>query len=262
MARTLRDEAKQVIASPQPQFRRPVAMASSVVSDEVRAQIHGVIETPFHHLTEALANPERWCAVLILHINNKACRVTSGSDGAPRVALKVARKYDQPVEDAYDLDFAYHVIERTHDLLSVQLDAPSGPMGTSDYSIRLDATPLDTRTALRLSYAYRQGAMTAAAMDLYLSTVGRGKVGFTTVENASAGDAQFIGGVRGLMERNLMRYFLAVDAAATHPPGSGPDVFGRRLRLWFDSTEAYPRQLHEVDRATYLELKRGLAPRS
>ena len=61
----------------------------------------------------------------------------------PHIALKVARKYDQPVEQAYDLDFAYQVIEQSHDLLSVRLDAPQGPMGTSDYSIRLDATPLD-----------------------------------------------------------------------------------------------------------------------
>jgi hypothetical protein len=30
----------------------------------------------------------------------------------------------------------------------------------------------------------------------------------------------------------------------------------RRINQWFSGTERYPRQLHEMDRATYVALKR------
>ena len=67
-------------------------------------------------------------------------------------------------------------------------------------------------------------------------------------------DAHF----RGLMERNLMRYFLAIDAAAATPAAAAPDAYARRLNDWFASTERYPRQLHEIDLSTYLSYKRTL----
>jgi hypothetical protein len=88
------------------------------------------------------------------------------------------------------------------------------------------------------------------AMKTYLATVGSDKVGFTTVGGAS-GDPQYVGGVRGLLERNTMRYYLAIDAylATLDKP------LDQRLARWFDATEQYPRQLHEVDRNAYLQMK-------
>jgi hypothetical protein len=35
------------------------------------------------------------------------------------------------------------------------------------------------------------------------------------------------------------------------------EQFEKRLRSWFAATELYPRQLHEVDRAPYLAMKRS-----
>jgi len=59
-----------------------------------------------------------------------------------------------------------------------------------------------------------------------------------------------------VVERNTMRYYLAIDAylgALSAPPAQ---QFEQRLESWFASTEQYPRQLHEVDRAAYLDMKR------
>ena len=74
---------------------------------------------------------------------------------------------------------------------------------------------------------------------------------------ASAAQPQYIGGVRGLLERNTMRYYLAIDAylATLDKP------LDQRFARWFDATEQYPQQLHEVERSAYLQMKAQEAQR-
>jgi hypothetical protein len=94
------------------------------------------------------------------------------------------------------------------------------------------------------------------AMQVYRATTGRGKVGFTNI--SMPGEApNYIGGMRGLVERNTMRYYLAIDAylgAMAAPPA---EQLEKSLGTWFDQTEKYPRQLHEMSRDDYLVMKRG-----
>lgn len=242
---------------PAPLFGRPLVMSSSVSGDQVEATMEGLVDRPMRDVREALADAQHWCAVLVLHINNKACKVDVAGAGATILELKVARKYDQPVEGAYPMRFEYRVLQAGDDQLSVRLHAASGPVGTTDYEIRLEAVPVDAgRTAIRLMNAYRQGTFTGMAMGLYFGTVGRGKVGFTREPATAAG--QPIGGVRGLLERNLMRYFLAVEAAAATPSPLTEEQYLRRLKDWFRASQRYPSQLHEVELDTYLALKRPL----
>lgn len=259
---TLRDAAAKLMQSRADNpLHLPLSISSSISAGDVRADSQGVIEVPFSDLARALADPEHWCAVLILHINNKACRVTT-TGAVPHITLKVASRFDQPADEAYELDFAYRSLAASAALLSVRLDAPTGPMGTSAFVIRLDAAPYgDRRTALQLSYAYHQSTMAGLAMDAYFSTLGGGKVGFTATGHRPDGAIAYIGGVQGLVERNLMRYFLAVQAAAREPDGSTADAYTRRLRGWYDATESFAIQLHEIDRATYLQFKLPLRPR-
>jgi len=59
------------------------------------------------------------------------------------------------------------------------------------------------------------------------------------------------------MERNTMRYYLAIEAflgALAVPP---PARFEKRIGDWFTATERYPQQLRELDRAEYLDMKRS-----
>jgi hypothetical protein len=88
------------------------------------------------------------------------------------------------------------------------------------------------------------------AMQAYLATAGAGKVGFTPAGN------DLIGGMRGVVERNTMRYYLAIDAYLNTAAGPAGQRVERRLMEWFDSTEQYKRQLHELDRDAYLAMKR------
>ena len=54
-----------------------------------------------------------------------------------------------------------------------------------------------------------------------------------------------------------MRYYLAIDACIGALSGSPEARLEQRLTKWFDATEQYPRQLHEVERTDYLAMKRS-----
>ena len=93
-------------------------------------------------------------------------------------------------------------------------------------------------------------------MQAYLSTAGSSKVGFTQVADASQNNKVYVGGMRGAVERNTMRYYLAIEAysqSLNEPQAERQNV---RLEKWFDSTEQYPLQLHETDKASYLAMKK------
>ncbi len=190
----------------------------------------------------------------MLHLNTKYCAV-AGTATAPTLAVSIGRKFDQPVADASRVDFRYQVKSASADYLDVELDAPSGPMSTRDYRILLEATPVDGgRTFIHLGYAYGYGTAARLAMQAYLGTLGSDKVGFTATGKASSGAPDYIGGVRGVVERNTMRYYLAIDAWLDAPAAAQLD---QRLAAWFDATEQYARQLHEMSRDDYLSMKRS-----
>jgi hypothetical protein len=236
-------------------FQRPIHLESTQTSGDLRGDIYAVVEHPFGVLDGALKGAETWCDILILHLNVKHCRASGGAS-TKVISLAVGKKYDQPVADAYRVDFNYHLAASTPDYLKMQLDASEGPMGTRDYRIFVEAIPLDShRSFMHMSYAYGFGFAARMAMQAYLGTVGRDKVGFTVV--ARQGDKPvYVGNVRGVVERNTMRYYLAIDAyldSLAAPPAQRQE---HRLQHWFAATERYPRQLHELDEAEYLAMKR------
>jgi hypothetical protein len=239
-------------------FHRPLYIDSAQAGDSLRGDVYAVLDHPFGDVTQALKKPDDWCDVMILPFNTKYCRAAPGADGAATLQMRIGRKADQPARDAYPLDFAWRPVAASADYFETRLDAAVGPFGTRDYRIVVSAVPLDERrTFVHLSYAYGYGFAGKMAMNAYLSTVGASKVGFTVTGRDGNGQPVYIGGVRGAIERNAMRYYLAIDAklAAMHaPPG---ERFEKRLEAWFDASERYPRQLHEMDRASYLAMKRG-----
>lgn len=253
-AGALRSIAESLLkAPPDSRFQRPFRIESTETSDSASGEAVGVTEHSYASLNAALADPRHWCDMLILHVNNKACAASVHGDAAT-IELKVARKYDQPVDQAAVMALAYRLVESTPQHLEVHLTSATGPMGTSNYRIGLEAIPLrDGRAFVRFSYSYRYGFAARVAMGVYFATVGRGKVGFSEAGPPVNGQPQLIGGNRALVERNAMRYFLAIEAYLSAP---GAGQLETRLKRWFEATELHPRQLHEVDMATFLEIKR------
>src|SRR6185295_10225999 len=119
------------------------------------------------------------------------------------------------------------------DYFAVNLFAETGPLSTSDYHIVLEAAPLDAgKTIVHLTYSYAYGVAGRLAMQAYLATIGRGKVGFTIAGKLPNGAPDYIGGVRGVVERNTMRYFLAIDAYLAALAVPAPEQFEKRLQNW------------------------------
>jgi hypothetical protein len=234
------------------QFGRPLHLESVESPRQLEGDIYAIVDHPFATVSAALREPAQWCDVLILHLNTKYCRAGTGQSGAG-LSVAVGKKHDQPLEDAYRVEFAYTVASAAADYFDTRLAARNGPMGTSDYRIRLEAVPLQAgRTFLHLTYSYTYNLAARMAMQGYLATIGRDKVGFTRTSNGS----DYLGGVRGVVERNTMRYYLAIDAYLGALSAPAAQQFEKRLNNWFAATERFPRQLHEIERDQYLAMKR------
>ena len=103
-------------------------------------------------------------------------------------ALQRFGKFDQPIEDAYQLDFTFRVSASNADYLQVQLSAGEGPLSTKNYRIIVEAVPIDARkSVIHMSYAYGSGCAAKIAMQTYLATLGSAKVGFTVLEKKPDG---------------------------------------------------------------------------
>jgi hypothetical protein len=162
----------------------------------------------------------------------------------------------QEIDEAALVSLVHHTAASMPGYVRLELLSREGPMGTSDYRITLEALALpEDKTLLHLTYAYTFNGLARMAMQAYLGTIARDKIGFTITGQAD-GKPVFIGGLRGHVERNTMRYFLAIEStlATMHLPAS--TRVEQRLQAWFDAAERYPRQLHERERDAYLQMKR------
>jgi hypothetical protein len=234
-------------------FGRPLHLVSGENERKLAGDVYAILEFPFAQVESGLTEAASWCDVLILPFNTKHCHATDGS----RLAVRIGRKASQAPEDAYPIDFRYGVSARAPDYLRIDLKADKGPLGTQDYSIALEAVPLDDRrTFIHLGYSYGFSTISRMAMQAYLSTAGAGKVGFTQTGRDSSGQPTLVGGMLGATERNTMRYFLAIDCYLRSLAAPVDSRVEKRLQDWFTATERYPRQLHEMDKGEYVAMKR------
>ncbi|MEI5997382.1 hypothetical protein H3V53_09210 [Paraburkholderia bengalensis] len=237
-------------------FHRPIHLDSEETSNTLKGDIYAVVDYPFATVNSAFNDPQQgpsnWCDVLILHLNTKYCRASVSGSGAT-ISMNVGKKTEQDISDTYRVQFNYRSVATSPDYFQVDLSAATGPLSTKDYRIMLEAVDIGKgRTFLHLTYSYGFGTAGRLAMKTYLATIGSAKVGFS-----KSPDGDYIGGVRGLVERNTMRYYLAIDAYLGSLAAPADKRVDQRFATWFDATEQYPRQLHELDRQAYLQMKKN-----
>jgi len=252
----LAEYAQRKAALARSPFKRPLLLESSAAPDRPHGDVFAVLDQPFPQVAAVLSNAARWCDVFILQTNVKRCAASDDASGR-LLRVAVVRRFDMPVTDAYELAFRFSL--RTNDAhqLSVQLAADSGPLGTRDYRLVLEAVPLDAgRSFIHMSYAYANGLAARLATDAYLASAGSSKVGFTVTGQDASGRPSYVGGVQGVAERNTMRYFIAIEALLQSPPSPAEDRLEARLRGFHAAIEQYPDQLHEMSSQDYLAMKR------
>ncbi|MDP3810359.1 MAG: hypothetical protein Q8Q78_05070 [Hydrogenophaga sp.] len=232
-----------------------VYLRSTESADRMQGEVHAVIDEPFEQVRQELARADRWCDVLILHINVKYCRATRTAAGEQLVS-GVGRKFDQPLSEVYWVRFGFKVAADRSDHLLVELRAPSGPLATRDYRIVVEVVPhTGGQSLVRMTYSYGFGTAARWAMKTYLATLGRGKSGFTVVGQSADGQPIRVDGVRGVVERNTLRYYLALQSRLQSHDAPRTAQLQQSLQRWFSATERYAEQLHEMERADYVAMK-------
>jgi len=235
-------------------IRAPVYLQAQESERRAQGDVYAVVELPYREARPALERIDDWCRILTLHLNVKYCR-PSDLGARQTLTVGIAPKYEQSLSAVNWVRFAFQTAAATDEYLHFVLRAPSGPFGTSDYRMSVEVVPFEGRSLLHLSYGYSYGLTATMAMQTYLATLGRDKVGFSVVGRQADGQPIYVDGLRGVIERNVMRYYFAFDAylvAQRRPP---PDRLLKSLQDWFDATERYPRQLREVTRNEYLDMK-------
>lgn len=230
-----------------------IRLTSSEQRDLLSAEVSSLLPQPYDTVAPALARAENWCQFLPLHFNVKAC--TYAQEGAT-VVLTVysGRKTYQTPEDSHAMRYRFDAVQHSASRLELRLHAERGPAHTRDYRIALEARRVEAGTRLHIRSSYRPSTMSALLTRSYLATLGSHKVGFSQIEDG--GRLRLVQGVRGVIERNVMRYQLAIDAfLATH---TLPAEVRHEAALghWFRQNDRYPQQLHEMAEAEYLAIKR------
>lgn len=237
-------------------YGRPVYLDSKETADSVEGDIYSELAYPFRTLKNTLSQPGNWCDILILHINIKYCRVAQNESGNV-LTIYAGKKQFQELSSAYRIDYRFSEGASTNQYQQVLMTADAGPFGTTDYRILLEAVPLaGNKSFIHIRYSYRYGVMAKVAMQSYLNTLGSGKAGFTVEGEDAEGNPAYVGGLRGAIERNTMRYYLAIDAYLKSLRLPEGQRFEARLRDWHRSTERYAHQLRELSLNEYMAMKR------
>lgn len=230
-----------------------IFIQSEKADNILKADVYAITQSSIAELYKALSKPENWCEFVPLHLNVKSCTYTEGPH--PTVTFYAGRKIYKAPEDTYELEYHFRVTEHENDRFKVQLTAEDGPYGTSNYIIALEIISLDSEALLHMCLSYRTSFISRSATLAYLSTIGRDKVGFSIAEE-NVIKPVYVKGVRGIIERNVMRYFLALSIYLDTLNLDSSDLFNQRAEEWYELTDQYATQLHELEKEEYMEAKR------
>lgn len=233
----------------------PIYIESRDENNTMRGDVYGILHYPFNKVRHALAAPEHWCEIAPQHPNIKACTYKPLNNHC-ELTFYSGRKFYEKADDVYQLPHRFHV-EKTEELyFQAKLTSETGPMGTKDYQIKVEVIPLeDSISFIHFSYSYRYNFFTRLGMQAYLTTFGRNKIGFTIVDRDEYDEPVYVHGIRGIIERNAVRYYLAIQSYLDTAHLQAIERFSERLKQWFDLTERHHPQLYELQKEEYLKYK-------
>jgi len=233
----------------------PLFLESFEHDDRVHVDVYGIFDYPFSNVVNVLKVPANWCDIVSLHPNVKAC-TSRELPSAELLTFYIGRKGYQTPEEARQVVYHYRNVVQQQGYLDIMLSADAGPFGTKDHRMRFEALPLDGgRTFVHVSYAYSDSAALRLAGKVYFATLGWGKVGFTVTGTDSSGNPVHVSGPRGAIERNAVRYYLAIQSFMDTLRYPEKSRFSMRISTWYDLTARYRKQLFEMERNDYLTFK-------
>ncbi len=237
-------------------FDLPMVVRASLEAGRIEGEVEAIVEHPFARVSESLRRPEVWCDVLTLHLNVKSCEPERTRDGRPELRIATARKHYVSPSGRRPLRYRLDVAAPQAGFVEASLHAEKGPLGVRDMIIEVAARPeAGDASFVRLRYGYSESWAARMATRTYLATLGRRKIGFTVTGTTAEGEPVYVGGAEGAVERNAVRYHLALVAYFDTLPVHEAGRFEARIARWYDLTDRYRAQLYEMPRERYLAMK-------
>lgn len=214
-------------------------------SDENGYSVTGYTEIPledgWEHVHRKLKNPVTWCRISLLVPDVRACQINEGEKTAIILSLRSGG-----TEGVREIEHKFRVDKMGPQWIHVVFRADRAAMGVRDAGLSVVARQGATGVELELEYGLHPSIRSRLATSAYL--VGEaGKRPGISYSISSDGIREYVTGVRALMERNAMRYFLAVLATLeTDDPVSAVDA-------WYEMASRYKADLPEQNKDDYAE---------
>lgn len=231
-------------------------LKAQVFDELTKGDVYAVIPYSYNLLADTLTVPELVCHAIVLHVNVKGCIAETDDSHKPLVDVYVGRKEYQNPKKAIKVQYDFSVGEHRDNYTLVSLTADKGPLKTENIAIHIEFLPIDAKNSfIHFAYSANYGDLARFALNTYLATLGRSKVGFTQIGTDQQGAPVYIKGIQGVVERNTMRYFFALHSYFSTYQQPEKQRFDAALNRWFDYVEKYPKQLYELPREEYLQAK-------
>ncbi|MGA1328024.1 MAG: hypothetical protein ACO305_15460 [Rubrivivax sp.] len=251
------DQLRQWLSNPRAAALAPgLYLQSTVAALHAQGQALARLPMALPQARAALRSPEAWCLLLLLHPNVWRCEVAESGQGQTTLQILMGQQRVAVIGSTHTLNLAWKVTRDDESGLSLELMAEQGPLGTRDYRIGARLEALDethSALALRFSNAFTRSGLWLA--ELYVNTAGRHRIGFTVESVDANGQAVYVRGLRGSVERNTMRFHLAVQSWLSVQSLPAARRVPRAIEAWFDASEQYAAQLHEIERQEYVQMK-------
>jgi hypothetical protein len=234
----------------------PFYLESSVSINASQVDVYGTIKYPFNIVENELQMPTNWCDIVLLHSSVRACTYKKVNN-TWMLTLYNVKKFQDPLKDAYPMNFGYRIIAQQSGGFTISLAALEGSFGTKDHQLELEAIPLDQdMTFVHLRYSFRYSSLEYFLMKSYFSIFGGRRIGFSVIGTDSDGNPVYVGGPRGAIEADVVRYYLTILAYMDTRKIPVEQQLEKRMSQYYDLTARYKKQLFEMEKEEYLTCKR------
>ena len=233
-------------------YGEPFYLKANVQDELTTGEVYADLPYAYHLVADTLVAPQQLCKAIMLHINVKGCVVEDHNQPKPIIDMYVGRKEYQNPENAFKVSYEFSIHDHNDKYTLISIIADKGPLHTENIAIYVECLFIDQHTSfIHFTYSANYGRLARFALNTYLATLGRNKVGFTPTGTDKNDEPLYIKGIQGVVERNTMRYFFALESYFD----TYDKPFDASLNRWFDYVEKYPKQLYEVTRTEYIEAK-------
>lgn len=233
----------------------PIYLKTEQKKDVLRVSLLGQIPFKFSDVAGVLSRPGSYCDFLPLMFNVKSC-VIPEFNPVTRMKFYVAGKHYSPPIASYRIHAVFRLVDRSPEVVRVRLESEEDSLGKSGYDVDLMAVPLDGKTLISVKSRYAPGRLTRMATYAYIKVFARDKPGFTEIQEPGSGKKKLITGFPAVIERSTVRAYFALKAYMLNYRLPSKERFEACLKTWYDLNRPYKKQLYELGRKQYLEIKR------